>query len=96
VTDAGDSALIVGDTGSVVRPKNPDALANAWRELIEIGPDGRGLLGAAARRRIDQCFSLRAIAARYEDLYAQIAAHGRNRYYRQPVNEQTRAEHVRR
>ena len=96
VTDVGDSALIVGDTGSVVPPKNPDALANAWRELIEIGPDGRGLLGAAARRRIDQCFSLRAIAARYEDLYAQIAAHGRNRYYRQPVNEQTRAEHVRR
>jgi glycosyltransferase involved in cell wall biosynthesis len=96
VTDVGDSALIVGDTGSVVPPKNPDALANAWRELIEIGPDGRGLLGAAARRRIDQCFSLRAIAARYEDLYAQIAAHGRNRYCRQPVNEQTRAEHVRR
>jgi glycosyltransferase involved in cell wall biosynthesis len=75
VTDVGDSARLVGDTGIVVPPKNPQALANAWRELIEVGPDRRSLLGVAARRRVSECFSLRAVAARYEELYTEIVAH---------------------
>lgn len=78
VTDVGDSALIVGDTGRVVPPKNPRALADAWRELIKMCPEKRSLLGAAARHRIGERFSLRAIAARYEELYEEIAAHAPN------------------
>src|SRR6202007_1928684 len=38
VTDVGDSALIVENTGSVVPPEDPHALAEAWRSLIEAGP----------------------------------------------------------
>ncbi|MBI3799920.1 MAG: glycosyltransferase, partial [Deltaproteobacteria bacterium] len=75
VTDVGDSARLVGDTGMVVPPKNSQALADAWRELIEAGPDGRSLRGEAARRRISECFSLRAIAAQYTELYEEIVAH---------------------
>jgi glycosyltransferase involved in cell wall biosynthesis len=75
VTDVGDSALLVGDTGMVVPPKNPQALANAWRELIEMGPDRRASLGEAARRRVGESFSLPAIAARYEELYEGIVNH---------------------
>ena len=73
VTDVGDSALIVGDTGRVVPPKNPQALAAAWRELIQMCPEKRSLLGAAARRRIGERFSLQAVAQRYEELYEAIA-----------------------
>lgn len=74
VTDAGESALIVGGTGKVVPPKNPRALANAWRELIEMGPEGRSLLGEAARHRISNHFSLQTIAERYARLYQDIEA----------------------
>lgn len=73
VTDVGDSALLVGDTGKVVPPKNPHALAGAWRELIDIGPEGRKQLGLAARLRIKENFSLPAIVARYEELYEELS-----------------------
>jgi len=74
VTDVGDSALIVDDTGSVVAPGDPDALAEAWRKLIEAGPEVRRRLGMAARRRVQQHFALPAIVERYQTIYAQLAA----------------------
>jgi glycosyltransferase involved in cell wall biosynthesis len=72
VTDVGDSALIVGNTGRVVPPKDPQALALAWRELIDMGLEERIKLGVAARRRIKEHFSLAAVVSRYEDLYKHI------------------------
>ena len=36
VTDAGDSALVVGDTGMVVPVKNPQALAEGWQQMIKL------------------------------------------------------------
>lgn len=74
VTDAGDSALIVGATGRVVPPGNPQALAEGWSELIKMGPEGRSRLGSAARRRIEKLFNLPLIVARYEELYGDILA----------------------
>lgn len=72
VTDVGDSAQIVGDTGRVVPPKNPQALAEAWCELIEMEPTVRAQLGLAARHRVEEHFSLPAIVARYEKLYDEL------------------------
>ena len=74
VTDAGDSALLVGETGRVVPPGDPRALANGWRELLKAGPEGRKKLGLSARRRIEEHFSLPLIVARYEKLYREIMA----------------------
>ena len=74
VTDVGDSALIVGETGRVVAPGDPDALAEAWRKLIEAGPGVRHSLGMAARRRVQQHFALPTIVERYQAIYAQLAA----------------------
>lgn len=74
VTNVGDSALIVGETGKVVAPKDPAALAGAWRELIEAGPEVRRSLGMAARRRVQQHFDLSAIVERYQAVYAQLAS----------------------
>jgi glycosyltransferase involved in cell wall biosynthesis len=73
-TDVGDSALIVGDTGRIVPPRNPEALAGAWADLLAIGTTGRQALGRAARQRVVERFDLGAVTRRYEDLYARLAA----------------------
>lgn len=72
VTNVGDSALIVGESGRIVPPGNPDALAEAWRELIEAGPDVRRNLGMTARLRIKQHFSLPAVVERYQAIYVEL------------------------
>ena len=71
VTDVGDSAWIVGDTGYVVEPKNAEALANAWAELIDLGTEARQVIGQRARDKIEQSFAIEAIVARYESLYTE-------------------------
>lgn len=72
VTDVGDSAWITGDTGRAVPPKDPEALAGAWMELIHFGAVKRQKLGAAARKRIIGNFSLKSVASQYEALYEQV------------------------
>ncbi len=72
VTDAGDSALIVGETGRVVPPRDAAAMAAAWRELLEMPVETRRALGLAARARIEAEYGLQAVAARYEQLYREV------------------------
>ena len=73
-TDVGDSALLLGPTGLLVPPQDALAVANRWSELIALGAEGRTALGLAARHRIEQQFSLPAITASYERLYADLAS----------------------
>ena len=73
VTDVGDCALLVGTTGRVVPPRDPQALAERWRELIEMGSEQRASLGRSARRRVETNFSIPKIAAHYETLYQEVA-----------------------
>jgi glycosyltransferase involved in cell wall biosynthesis len=76
VTDVGDSSFVVGDTGRVVSPRNPEALAHAWRELVEIGWTARHQLGMKARRRIQANFSLDVVVRQYELLYTELIEKG--------------------
>jgi glycosyltransferase involved in cell wall biosynthesis len=71
-TDAGDARLIVGDTGLVVPPRDPAALAGAMLELIDRGPAGRRILGQAARARIEKEYALPRIVERYETVYEEL------------------------
>ncbi len=72
-TDSGDSAAIIGDTGRVVPPRDPVALAAAWVDMLALSPESRHALGARARARIQQDYDLAGIVARYECLYEDIA-----------------------
>lgn len=72
VTDVGDSALIVGDTGKVVPPKNPKALADGCKEFISLGAQGREALGKKAREKVIELYSLDAITFQYEQLYQSV------------------------
>lgn len=71
-TDVGDSGWIVGDTGIVVPPRDSEALATGLARLIEIGAEGRADLGATARARIVEHFSLAEIVRRYDALYDSL------------------------
>jgi glycosyltransferase involved in cell wall biosynthesis len=71
VTDVSDSARLVGDTGLVVPPRDPGALATACLTLLENG-ERRRRLGAAARDRIRESFAIDRIVGQYEALYAAI------------------------
>jgi len=72
VTDVGDSARIVGNTGRIVPPRSPQLLADAWKDSIDLDVEGRKLLGKAARSRIIECFSLSAVVSQYESLYEGV------------------------
>ncbi|MEY4519851.1 MAG: hypothetical protein RLZZ499_2451 [Cyanobacteriota bacterium] len=72
VTDIGDSAWIVGDTGKVVPPKNPTALAQAWQDVMTVDTHVKANLGKLARQRIINKFSLISIVEQYENLYQSI------------------------
>ncbi len=74
VTDVGDSAWVIGDTGKVVRPRAPDDLVVAWRELIHLSEGDRQALGQAARKRVEESFSIEKTAARYEALHEEVLA----------------------
>jgi glycosyltransferase involved in cell wall biosynthesis len=74
VTDVGDSALVAGETGRVVLPGDPEALAAALQELVSAGAAKRGELGQAARRRVAERFSLEKTVAAYEELYEELLA----------------------
>ena len=78
VTDVGDSAYLVGDTGLVVPPRAPELLAEALSKLIDAGPDYRHHSGDAARKRIQAEFSLAAIIHRYADLYGESIMRSKN------------------
>ena len=74
VTDVGDSAFIVGDTGKVVPPKQPESLAAGLNSMVDLGVEGRRALGGKARRRVQQNFDLAVIRDRYALLYREVAS----------------------
>lgn len=78
VTDVGDAAFLVGNTGMVVPRDSPGEMADAWVKLIRIGELERQRLGAAARQRVMKNFSLSRAVASYEKLYSNLIGVERN------------------
>jgi glycosyltransferase involved in cell wall biosynthesis len=72
VTHVGDSPAIVGETGKIVPPRQPEAMAAAWCELIEAGPESRQCLGNQARQRVIAHFSVTQFAQGYQSLYRNV------------------------
>jgi glycosyltransferase involved in cell wall biosynthesis len=85
VTDVGDSAFIVQNTGKIVPPRDTSAFAQACRELLNLSPRKRRELGLAARARVEERFSLHSVVDSYQRLYEQLAPAGiRQRSLTQP------------
>jgi glycosyltransferase involved in cell wall biosynthesis len=72
VTDAGDSAYIVGATGIVVPVNDPLALSRAWEKMIQKGDIKLKELGSKAEKRIRTQFRIDDTISRYESLFINI------------------------
>jgi glycosyltransferase involved in cell wall biosynthesis len=73
VTDVGDAARMVGDTGLVVPPRDAPAMAAAWGQLTALAPEQRQELGRRARARVEAHFSLDFVVRQYEELAERLA-----------------------
>lgn len=71
-TDVGDLRQIMGESGRLAPPRDPAALARACIELLSLSPEQRRQLGQMGRARIEQFYSLPAIAAQYQALYRSV------------------------
>lgn len=69
VTDVGDSAWIVGDTGVIVPPKNSQALADAMKQMIDKIDDRHQ---ESIRQRIINQFSVPELAKKTEAVFFQL------------------------
>jgi glycosyltransferase involved in cell wall biosynthesis len=79
VTEVGDSAAIVGETGRVVPPRDPEALAAQAATLLQQPPEEMEALRQACRSRIESLFSMASVARRYAELFETVATSTRLR-----------------
>ena len=63
-----------GETGLLVKPGDPEAVAAAIRRLIEAGPAGRASMGAAGRQKAERLWSWPRLLDRMEGAYAEAIA----------------------
>jgi glycosyltransferase involved in cell wall biosynthesis len=68
-TDVGDCRMLLGPSGIVVPCGDPQALSIALLEVLRLGSSGRELLGAGARERIQNLYSVDAMMRQYLALY---------------------------
>lgn len=69
-TRVGDTDTIVGESGVIVKAGDASALATGIMRLARLRHDDRRRLGALARQRIVQDYSLDSTARSYSELYA--------------------------
>lgn len=72
VTNAGDSERIVGDTGVVVPPGDPQALARGWQRILEMREEEKENLGKQSRARIVALYGTEAFVDRTEEVLRSL------------------------
>jgi glycosyltransferase involved in cell wall biosynthesis len=71
VTDVGDSADVVGDTGIIVTTPSVEGLGAGIRELIALSDEERHQRGAAARERVISRHALGTARSLYRSLWTE-------------------------
>ncbi|MFE1287622.1 DUF3492 domain-containing protein [Streptomyces sp. NPDC058751] len=84
-TDVGAVVEVIGGTGLVVPPRDPRALAEACVALLR-DPERRERLGAAARARALELFTVEQNVAAFHGIYLEIVSHSPVR--RVPVDDE--------
>jgi glycosyltransferase involved in cell wall biosynthesis len=70
-TDIGDTAWVMGDTGTLVPAKDPTKLAEACLHLLNLPEAERRALGEKGRQRITEHFSLASVLQHFDELLQQ-------------------------
>ena len=75
-TDVGGNGevMVAGETGLLVPPRDPDALAEALVLLLK-DPERARAMGAAGRARVEQSFTVEQMVARLQTLYTSSLSH---------------------
>jgi len=73
VTDVGDAAAIVGDTGLVVPAGDARGLGEAWGALLAESAEERAERGRMARARVVERYSIGVVAGRYCGFWEELA-----------------------
>lgn len=77
-TDLGDCAELIGTTGSIVPPRDVDAMARALHHWLDLSPPARLIAGNAARSRVIEQFSFDRYTEAHDALYADAIRHRRS------------------
>jgi glycosyltransferase involved in cell wall biosynthesis len=72
VTDAGDAAEIVGDTGKVVPTGDMAGLAREILGMLELPPAARVALGQRARDRVRDKYDIERVVEQYQEFYESM------------------------
>lgn len=73
-TDVGGNREVVidGETGFLVPPKDPEALADAMLRMMSLSEEERRRVGEAGRRYIESTYSLDRVVEMWEEIYMEL------------------------
>ena len=71
-TDVGDASFIVQDIGSIVPPRNAQALANAILDYLAKSQIEKLQLKLQARDRVEQNFSIQSVSEQYMQVWRSV------------------------
>lgn len=70
-TDVGDSARVLGPAGITVPAKNPEALAQAWEQMLSLSKEKREEIGRQGRKHIIRNFSTQKMISSTERVFLE-------------------------
>lgn len=72
-TGVGDCREIIGETGLVAPPADPEALAGALERILSLSVSERRLMGRRARERVERLYSIESVVSGHQELYGALA-----------------------
>ncbi|AUX80288.1 MULTISPECIES: glycosyltransferase family 4 protein [Sinorhizobium] len=74
-TDVGDAATVAGNAGIAVPARDPEALAEAIREILDFSPTEYARYAYNARERVEKAYAIAAIRTKYASFLTPYIPH---------------------